>query len=236
MSNNPYYQFIGLAKLDQQLILDSSKIELLKTEIEELNKKLEDASKDLALAQQMLVNLRKRFDESQLELRSLDEQESKKKRNLANTQNPKQYESLTHEIDIIVKSKDTIENNILSWYGEIDNLSKLVQVKKADFEKFKSLTTNSIQEKQAMIDLLEKEADKVKTEWELALGILPEEWVQKYKKMRESVNNPVVPVIGNSCSACFADLTAATINGLRHHKLINCPECYRLLYIEEKKS
>ena len=233
MSNTPYHEFIRLAKLDQQLILDLAKTDLLKSQIVELNNKVEDAAKDLALSNTMLNNLKKKIDESQLELRSIDDQLSKKNRSLQSVSSPKQYESLTHEIEAANLSKDKIENDILSWYTELDDLSNVVQIKKSDFEKFKNLADISINEKEEMVELLEKDVQKVENEWKIALSILPIEWVEKYKKMRESVKNPVVPVLSNSCSACYSGLTASELNALRHHKLINCHDCYRLLYIEE---
>lgn len=61
---------------------------------------------------------------------------------------------------------------------------------------------------------------------------LPTEWLEKYAIMRESVSNPVVPVINDSCSACFYSLTAQDLSRVRRNGILQCKQCYRFLYME----
>lgn len=61
---------------------------------------------------------------------------------------------------------------------------------------------------------------------------LPEEWLEKYAIMRARINDPVVPVFDGNCSACFYKISVQDMQFLKHRKLIQCKDCFRLLYLE----
>jgi predicted nucleic acid-binding Zn-ribbon protein len=63
-------------------------------------------------------------------------------------------------------------------------------------------------------------------------SIVPQGWLEKYAIMRTKVTDPVVPVINNSCSACFYDVIGQDLQELRKKKLLQCKECYRFLYLD----
>src|SRR5260221_635295 len=60
--------------------------------------------------------------------------------------------------------------------------------------------------------------------------LVPQEWLDKYASMRSKVENPVVPVAGDSCSACYYMISAPDLQALRRQKLVQCKDCYRFLY------
>lgn len=62
---------------------------------------------------------------------------------------------------------------------------------------------------------------------------VPAEWLEKYATMRARVTDPVVPVINGDCSACFYQVSTQDMQQLRHRKLLQCKDCFRLLYLPE---
>ena len=64
-------------------------------------------------------------------------------------------------------------------------------------------------------------------------NVVPAELLDNYEHMRGLVINPVVPVVHNSCSACFYPVPAQDLAILKKGKLLPCKSCYRILYIED---
>ncbi|HVW99604.1 MAG TPA: hypothetical protein VHA52_04060, partial [Candidatus Babeliaceae bacterium] len=55
-------------------------------------------------------------------------------------------------------------------------------------------------------------------------------WLNRYQSMKNSVENPAVPVIDGQCSACFYTLLPKEIIALERQRLLNCNDCYRFLF------
>ena len=60
---------------------------------------------------------------------------------------------------------------------------------------------------------------------------IPEEWIEKYERMRNSVPDPVASIEDQVCKACFYTATNQEIELLKRKKLLQCKGCYRFLYI-----
>ena len=63
---------------------------------------------------------------------------------------------------------------------------------------------------------------------------VPQEWMEKYSRMRNCVPNPVVPVVNGSCTACFYSIPHQDFLSVLDHHLIECKGCYRFLYSKER--
>ena len=59
---------------------------------------------------------------------------------------------------------------------------------------------------------------------------------EKYAVMRAKVTDPVVPVIDGSCSACFYKISPQDMQLLARRKLVQCKDCFRLLYLVEAQK
>ena len=56
------------------------------------------------------------------------------------------------------------------------------------------------------------------------------EMLEKFLTMKQSLENPVVPVEKNACSACGHTINVQDLVSIRKHKLVACQNCFRLLY------
>ena len=65
---------------------------------------------------------------------------------------------------------------------------------------------------------------------------LNEEWLNKYERMIHRVSDPIVPVMEESCSACYYAILRQDLQKLKKSGVLPCRNCYRLLYYDEKEE
>ena len=86
-------------------------------------------------------------------------------------------------------------------------------------------------EKRELGERLEREDELLKQQQVHYEEEAPAEYMQEFRRSKESVPNPVVPVIENHCSACYSQITVHDLAMLRRHILVTCSECFRKLYL-----
>ena len=125
-------------------------------------------------------------------------------------------------------------NNMPNIFRSMKELNRLTQqnlnilkgaVKEKKSQLLQELQTN--QEKRQAV--LEKMAHYEVTRHDHTKDV-PQEWLDKYNRMRNTVSNPVVPVVSGTCGGCSYLLTTQTLLSLGQNKMIQCSGCYRLLY------
>lgn len=236
MSQTPFTQFITLIQKDQAINLLVNSI-----------KKIEQEKKDLQLAdsqllsqseklKQTLHDFRREVDEQELEMKQLDEEEKQKKARLEVVANHKEYQSIKSEIDIVRKAQHNLEDQLIKAWHQFETAKKEYESFKLSYEEKHAQTVQLIGEHEAEIaeinvDLLAKEQERNEIE-----KTVPAEWIEKYTIMRARVTNPVVPVVDGSCSACFYKISTPDMNALERNKLVQCKDCFRLLYIEQRNE
>ncbi len=62
---------------------------------------------------------------------------------------------------------------------------------------------------------------------------VPAEWLEKYTMMRARVSDPVVEIFHQSCGACSHLITQQEIIRAKRGALLQCQNCFRLLYAPE---
>ena len=83
---------------------------------------------------------------------------------------------------------------------------------------------------------LQEESKVVQVEKEKHEATIPDEWLAKYQRMRNKVQNPIVPVINKSCSACYYSVPPQDMMRLKNRALLYCRSCYRLLYHDQEEE
>jgi predicted nucleic acid-binding Zn-ribbon protein len=65
---------------------------------------------------------------------------------------------------------------------------------------------------------------------------LPQEWQARYVSMQRLVPDPIVPVVSGLCSSCFYQIIARDVTLLKKQEILECKNCYRLLYQEPEET
>ena len=232
MKSIEFQKFIDLVTFDQNLI----KIERDMTKMQEVEKTFADDVKrlhdDFLDVKHAKDQARKAIDEKELYMKVLDAKESEMKHKLDSVANQKEYKSLQKEVAVLNEKRVQHEQDLLSIWNRFDVLDKSYEAKHQAYQNLVETMNGQMQETQKEITQSALQLDQLETERELKLQGIPQEWLDMYVNMKGRVNNPVVPVVSESCDACFYSITPRDLQILRQNKLLQCRDCYRLLYIE----
>lgn len=231
MNVGPLNSFIALIEFDNSIHSQQAQIATYQKEIDQY-RTLENALvTDLEKFKLKSNELKKRVDSQELEMKSLDEQIAKKKHILENVTSHKEYQLLKIEIESIKKAQHVLEDTLLSVWNDLENARKqyeqaqaAAQQKRSEWhQKMAELQEKSTTAQAQVKELLAQRKEKV-------IGI-PDEWLEKYAQMQARVKDPVVPVVNGSCTACFFSVSPTDMIALKRRKLIQCKDCFRLLYL-----
>lgn len=204
-------------------------IEKNKISIPQIQKEIERLLLDIK-------EIRKKVDAEELTAKDLKEKEESKREALDKTTNEKEYRAIGKEIKRVTQERMGLEDILIQTWHKYDQTKKeageQTEQKNKQIEEIKEKTTeleNSLKE-------YEQKLEKIIIERQEAAKDIPEEWLRKYERMKENVQNPVVPVIQDGCSACFYHIIRQDLQRLKNHGMLLCRNCYRFLYYDKEEE
>jgi len=221
---------IDLVEVDQQsnMLLDTVRSQ--ENEFKDVEMVLQSLENALELFKSDVTHARKIVDEYELSVKELQVQEHEKKERLAQVSNKKEYGALKIEIEHILEKHQEIEPKLLSAWNKFEQLQKNYLAKMEEVKARK-------QELLLKREQIAKNTQKFKQEYTDKISLrgqflqeVPVEWLGKYNLMRERVKNPVVKIFEKNCGACFYAIPPKDLALLRAGSIIQCKDCYRLLY------
>ena len=232
MEQFPFQKFIDLVTLDQQAHQQLREIQTSEQEVQQLQQARQTLTQQLQMIKNQRTAARKEVDAKEFEIKSLDEAEKTTQHKIDTLQNPKEYWALKKEIEHLKTKQHNFEQDLLAAWHAAEIAERELKTKQAIYD-------TKVQELQLSMDTKRKTIEERKTtiktlteqRQEKMQGI-PEEWLEKYARMQTRIANPVVPVINDSCSACFYKVSAQDLISLRRRALLQCKQCYRFLYLE----
>lgn len=232
MRSIEFQKFIDLVTFDQSLV----KIERDIKKIQEVGqsllldiKRLDEDFLDVKVAKDQA---RKAVDEKELYMKDLESKELELKHKKDSLSNQKEYQSLQKEFALLNEKRLNHEQDLLSLWNKYDLLDKGYESKLQLHESLLGKLNQELAVNQKEISDLTAQLDEVLSQRELKQQPVPQEWLDMYVNMKGRVSNPVVPIVGDACDACFYSVTPRDLQVLRQNKLLQCRDCYRLLYIE----
>ena len=233
MNDGAFQALINLVDFDQKTVSIEKNIKKVKDEITALQRKKADLEADIEDVRHTLHEVQKEVDMGELEMKEYDQKIKEDKRKLDQVSNQKEYTALKKEIEGLESKQHEGEEPLIEAWNRLEQVSAECKKKEEAFGSENQEIIDSIQERHATIENLEKELEEHKAGRDQMVQEVPEEWSEKYKMLGAKVSDPVVPVTGNSCSACFYIITSQNIIEMRRGKLIQCKGCYRFLYIKQ---
>lgn len=232
MRSIEFQKFIDLVTFDQSLV----KIERDIKKVQECGqsllydiKRLDADFLDVKIAKDQA---RKAVDEKELYMKVLESKELELKEKMSVLSNQKEYKSLQKELYVLNEKRLHHEQELLVLWNKYDLFEKSYETKFQSHEHALSQLNNELALNQKEIAQLTTQLDQTLIQRELKLQPVPQEWLDMYVNMKGRVSNPVVPVVGQACDACFYSVTSRDLQALKKNQLLQCRDCYRLLYIE----
>lgn len=236
MSNDPFQSFLDLIEFDQKILSFKNEyngIEDALVKIDQQERQLDD---ELAREKNEVHEAQFGVDEKELEMKSLDDLEREKKKKLDQVSSPREYQVLTSEINTLKKQQHELEESVLSAWHNLEAAKRSFQELHKIIEQKKASLLDAKAELSLKSQALKTELENRENERSTYVTNVPEEWLEKYRAMREQVSDPVVPVQYDSCSACFSTILEKDLALLRKRVLLQCKTCFRFLYLPEARK
>lgn len=230
MNKTPFQRFIDLILFDQDLYKKEQEIIALETEIEVLEEYMNNL-KDICTQQEHMVHdARKQVDQQELEMKVLDEKMKDIQVKFAAARNNKEYLALKKELDEVQQQQTMKEQAVIAAWNALENIQK-TSVQKCDAaQKDQEDYTKKIENQWQKVEALEQTyAEKSALRKDLEIDI-PQEWRDRYHRMRNSVADPIATVDGTSCKACYQEISHHDMAALNRNVLLQCKGCFRFLY------
>ena len=185
---------------------------------------------------QSYLNEKKSIALLELNAKDLNDRENTKKMALDKITNPKEYKALEKEIKAISSQRIEQDDLMIKAWHQIEASEKKLEQEKADKEnQIIQLKEGIVAQEEALNDL-NKNLDELLKEKINASNNIPADWLEKYESMRHRVSDPIVPVLGLSCSACFYSILRQDLCTLKKSGVLPCRNCYRFLYYDEEEE
>jgi predicted nucleic acid-binding Zn-ribbon protein len=233
MSDHPFIRFIDLVNFDQKIhSLENEKKSILSA-TSSLKNQEEEHARDLDEINKRVFQLKKKVDEQELEMKSLDQKEKDKKQRLERLSDYKEYQAIKVEVEAIQQMQVDQEQLVLDAWNQLENAQHALQKKTKEHEIVLQQLHEKVQELETKLAHLSDEIINLSAERTKKETNVPAEWLEKYTMMRARVPDPVVEIIHQSCSACSHLITQQEIIRAKRGALLQCQNCFRLLYAAE---
>lgn len=231
MNSLPFQRFIELITYDQQVYVFEKELKALEHDVSQVEQQLKGYAQEAEKAQTAVTAAKKEVDAQELEMKALDTAEKEAQKKIDNAQTHKEYTAIKKEVDALKLRQHEFESTLLQTWNVLEHADREYKSKYQQYEEKAAIFNAAIQEKKNKIASVREHIAGMNKDREAKLVGVPTEWLEKYAMMRSRIPNPVVPVVNDSCSACFYRIPQQDLMALRRRKLLQCRDCYRFLYL-----
>ncbi len=232
MKSVEFQKFIDLVTFDQNLVKIERDVHKIESELLSVEEKIDRLDKDYADMKSLHVQARKAVDDKELYMKVLDEKESDLKKKLAVISNQKEFKSLQKESLSVNEDRMFHEQQLLSLWNKLEVAQKNFDIFQKDYQERLQILKLQKESIQNEIMKLQTELVSLNHDRENKQDNIPQDWLNMYVNMKGRVPNPVISVVNEACDACFYSITPRDLQMLRQNKLLQCRDCYRLLYMK----
>jgi predicted nucleic acid-binding Zn-ribbon protein len=224
-----------LQRIDTQLQLLEGLKGDLPNQVRRLDQELMEAEKSLEIQEKKSVDYKKEAGSVELEVKTLEGKQKKYQNQLFEVKTNREYDAVTHEIEIVKIEIGKKETRLLELMDLIENGGKLIEESrnqitrlKGEFE-IKSVDLNKRQE------ATERDEIALKDRRSKALRGIEPKWLASYERIRNAKNGlAMVPIVRNACGGCHKTFPPQRVLEIREgNRLYLCDVCGRMLIWDE---
>ncbi|RTL07162.1 hypothetical protein EKK58_03215 [Candidatus Dependentiae bacterium] len=224
---------IDLVQLDTSIQAQQENIDRLFVQEQQLEKQKQMLEKALSELKNAVLIAKEQVDAVELDMQVLDEQEKGKKKYIDGLTDYKEYKSLQAEIEHLHEDQRKQEQMVIDAWNVFEFAeNKYVQQLPVIQEKIEK-TVKDLEKCKQDQELIKEQINQQKQQRPTKEALVPKDWMEKYILMQSRVKNPVVSIELNSCAACFYHLTSTDLQSAKKGSLIQCKNCFRLLYLDQ---
>lgn len=234
LEQESFTKFIDLISFDKKICVLEKEAQVLNQESLLSDREKQALLNALSSIDNHVHDLKKEVDAKELEMQSFEIQEKELRAHLEQVKHTDEYHALKRETDALKKKQHDYEESLLHVWAVYENAQKEVAQKKIQLNARLAEISAQQQEHNNKKNDVEQQILEIVAQRKIMETGIPELWIEQYMRKRMVVDDPVVPIVSGSCSACFYNLSLQDNIFLKKNRFLQCKECYRLLYLENK--
>ncbi|HSW75460.1 MAG TPA: hypothetical protein VLG50_00295 [Candidatus Saccharimonadales bacterium] len=235
MNNQKFQSFIDLVTFDQSLSELEKKLNNIETTIQSLNNQQTHLEKQLEQNSLKKRDIKKQLDAQALLVKELQDKEKHQQEVMQDVSSAKELDAANKEFEYLKLERNAQEQKMLQHILKLEIAEKEYDALQLAFQAEVAKVNEQIHTQQQALEQTQQDVEKLVKDRDQFLKNVPADWMDVYENMRGRVANPVVAVQQDSCSVCFSLISSRDLQALKHNELLQCKDCYRFLYYEDKK-
>lgn len=229
---NQICQLVSLQHVDDAIYLVEEELAQAPKELEELAARFESIDNQRILVIEKLEHLKEREKRIHHEIEDDEGRIKRSKGKLMQVSNSREYQAMAREMDNMERLNRTREEERNTLLEE----KQLQENTLNEIELSWTTTKEELEHKQAGLEAYLKDAQsrlaKLESSRAATISDIPQPILERYEFIRRRLSHPViVPVTDGVCGGCHIVVPPQTYIELQGgHKIINCPNCQRLIY------
>ena len=178
----------------------------------------------------------KYVDAVELQAKSLNVEEQHKREAVDALTNPKEFKALEKELNIVLQQRQDLDDLLIKAWHQLEQLKKQYDFDQVSYTAKIDQLQKDLTTKAAFITDLEKKIHDLTAQRNTLVAAIPSEWLARYERMKHSVEDPIVGVVQDCCSACYYSILHQDLIKLKHSGVLLCRNCYRFLYYDTEEQ
>jgi len=233
MSTTPFQKLLALVAVDAAIASKRAERDAIQREVDKAYHELDELAKLKEQHMQAVHNARKVVDGIELEMKTSQQQEAKKKKLIDVANNLKEFNSAKAELATVQEELVAQEDDLLKAWNTLEAAQKTVAAFEVTYQARHDEVQKTVSELSQKIASFESEIMTMEAGRATRQAEVPAEWLSQYNMMHASVADPVVPFADDSCSACFSPVPSQFVGRIKRGAILPCKSCFRLLYAPE---
>ena len=231
-------QLVQLQGVDDEIHAVEQELSKAPQTVERLTAEFAAAEAEKAKCDDKMTLLLEQDKRVSLEIEEDDARIHKSKNKLMQVANSREYQAMAREMDSMEKMIHTreeerarIKEAIKSHAEDVEAANSTWETLKQELEEARTSLDARMAEAQAKLDVLEERRAQAGSE-------IPRPVLERYEFIRRRLAHPViVPVHDGICDGCHIAIPPQAFIDLQSgQKILNCPNCQRLIYWSEHFS
>jgi predicted nucleic acid-binding Zn-ribbon protein len=156
----------------------------------------------------------------------------KSEEKLRSVKTNKEYQSSLKEIDDLKRSLSAVEDRMIAYLDEMDQVAMTVATKKDEVKLlFREIEEEKEQIRQSALSA-QKRLDRLNDARAKITAVIEPDLLKIYETVKQNSGGVAIAVVKNAvCQGCHVNLPPQMFHDLLHFdKLLVCPHCERLIY------
>lgn len=227
---------VKIQSLDDEIKDNAAQLTRIPQDITKLEKQICAKEEELKTAENRILELKKNYKLKELEIADNETKTSKLNTQTFAVKTNEEYRAILNEIDFLRKRNREIEDEVIGLMEEEEKLKTSIDKMRAETREFRDITAGKIADMNKKTELLTQRQNMARVEFADNFAKLPDDVKELYTRIKKVRDKAVCPIVDNTCTGCFANLTHQFLNELKQrNRILLCDNCGRILvYINSR--